>query len=260
MRKDALTITVATVVLGIFGAFLRWLQNINIFEESGLAVPGAGISTVFVIYSLAAFAVMVLIVLVWLKRYDRATGAAEALHTFTVAPAILTWVFCAAFVIAALTLMFAADNARYPMLQRYLGAAGIICGFCFPFIPGRRGKTEVGSMSRAAAVAATLFYCYWLIFTYKLDAENPVLWACGPEVLAVVSSVLAFYYITAYFYKRAKPNTTLIIVQVSSYLNLCALSDERRLSLNVMFAVSAAMMLLFEFILIANMKENSCAE
>ena len=47
MRKNALTITLCVLVLGIFGAFLRWLQTRSIFEEeTGLALRGAPISVI----------------------------------------------------------------------------------------------------------------------------------------------------------------------------------------------------------------------
>ena len=43
MRKTALTLTVSTLVLGIFGAFLRWLQTMSAFDkETGFPIPGAG--------------------------------------------------------------------------------------------------------------------------------------------------------------------------------------------------------------------------
>ena len=68
MRKDALTITLTTLVLGIFGAFLRWLQNMNLYDEEGLAARGAGISIVLMVYILLSAAVLVLIVRLWLRR------------------------------------------------------------------------------------------------------------------------------------------------------------------------------------------------
>ena len=62
MRKTALTLTVSTLVLGIFGAFLRWLQTMSAFEkETGFSVPGAGTTVVFVIYSILAIAACVFV-------------------------------------------------------------------------------------------------------------------------------------------------------------------------------------------------------
>ena len=63
MRKSALTFTVTTLVLGIFGAFFRWLQNANAFDaETGCAIPGHGTSIVFLIYFLKAD---------WMHAFDK---------------------------------------------------------------------------------------------------------------------------------------------------------------------------------------------
>ena len=96
MRKDALTITLTTLVLGIFGAFLRWLQNMNIYDDGGLAARGAGISIVLTVYILAAAAVLVLIARVWLRRYVFPADAGAALRCHSVVPAVLSWAMAAA--------------------------------------------------------------------------------------------------------------------------------------------------------------------
>ena len=79
MRKTALTLTVSTLVLGIFGAFLRWLQTMSAFDkETGFPIPGAGTTVALVIYSILAIAAICVVTLVWLSRFDRGTDAGRA--------------------------------------------------------------------------------------------------------------------------------------------------------------------------------------
>ena len=52
MQKNAFTLTIATFVAGIFGFFLRWLQNMNGFDDAGLAIPGATISVTVTVYTI----------------------------------------------------------------------------------------------------------------------------------------------------------------------------------------------------------------
>ena len=256
MQKNALTITLTTLVLGVFGAFLRWLQTQNIFEEeTGLAVPGAPISIIYVIYSVLALAVIAAIVLGWLRHYKAPAEPERALRCETPVPLVLTCVFAVIFVCCALVMLFSVTSARFPMLQRLFGAFAIFGGLCFPFVTPKRSG-GINSMSKAATVVAVFFFCYWLIFAYKMYAENPVIWVYGPEMLALVATTVGIYEIAAYFHDRAKPTLTLFVLQAAAFLDISAVFDSRALPLTVMIAVCALLMLLLTYLLIANLKER----
>ena len=146
MRKDALTITLTTLVLGIFGAFLRWLQNMNLYDEEGLAARGAGISIVLAVYILISAVVLALIVRLWLRRYVFPADVGAALRCRSVVPAILGWAMAAAFVIASLVLMFSADLAKFPTLQRGGHFSGTLHPRSHP--EARIGRAECGGEER----------------------------------------------------------------------------------------------------------------
>ena len=124
MRKIALTITVTTLVLGVFGAFFRWLQLMNAFDkETGFYISGAGITAVVVVYCVLAAIAFCLLMAMWLSRYDRAESAETALKCGTAVPLVISWVFCAAFVAASCVLLFSAGASQTPLLQRLFGTA-----------------------------------------------------------------------------------------------------------------------------------------
>ncbi len=256
MRKDALTITLTTLVLGIFGAFLRWLQNMNIYDDGGLAARGAGISIVLTVYILAAAAVLVLIARVWLRRYVFPADAGAALRCHSVVPAVLSWAMAAAVVAASLVLLFSADLAAYPTLQRIFGAAGILAGLCIPGLFPKRGSDAPNGAAKTASAFLTLFFCYWLVFSYKLGSDEPQFWAYAPGIIAVAAAVLGVYYLAALFYGRTRPTTMLFVLPLAAVLNLTTVFDTRRGSLTAMHLAAAALMLLAEYLLIANMAEN----
>ena len=119
MQKTALTLTVSTLVLGIFGAFFRWLQTMNAFDaETGFPIRGAGTTVVFVIYSILVVAAFLVVTLFWLGRFERGTEASRALHCENVVPMIAGWLLCAAFAAASCILLFTAGHARFPVRQR----------------------------------------------------------------------------------------------------------------------------------------------
>ena len=255
MQKNAVTATVTTLIICIFGAFLRWLQNMNMFEEdTGLVAPHAATSAAFAVFSLAMFAVMAGMILLWLRRWGRPQDAEILFRVSSPIPAALTWLLCAVMVFCGIALMFSAGTSRLPMFQRLLGAAAIVAGAAFPFLPGRMlgGASPLG---KPAAVYLPLFYCFWMIFAYRANAENPALWTYAPEILALAATTLAFYYIAGVFYGRRTCAAALIVSQIAAYLDFSILSDDRRMVFQAMFAVSGILLLLLEFLMVSNLEE-----
>lgn len=260
MRKDAFTFTLTTFVLGIFGFFLRWLQNVNGFEAlTGLAIAGAKTTTVFLVYSVAALAGMVAMVLLWVRRRcTLSEEGAEALGCSTVFHTAIMWLFAAVIIISCLVLMFASDFARYPTMQRIMSALGILAGVALPFVLPRKKpeEGEGGGISGTAAIIPILFGCMWLVTAYRVHSENPVLWQYVIEVLAIAAATMGFYYTAAYFYGKAKPGRCLVTVQIAAYFCLCTMTDEHETAEAVLFAVTAAIMLLLQFVIVENAKKK----
>ena len=256
MRKNALTITLGMLVLGIFGAFLRWLQTRNIFDaETGLAVRGAPISAIYIIYSVLVLAAIAALTLLWLRGMHASAEPSEALRSETAVPMVLTVILGAVFVCAALVALFTAELSRFPMLQRVFGAFAIFGGVCMPFLlPKRDGTLRSGS--GAATVILTLFFCFWLIFAYKLNAEDPVVWAYAPEMLALAAATVGVYEAAAYFHGRAKPVRAVIALHAAAYLSVSVIFVVRATAMTALLGVCAALALLLSYLLIANMKEN----
>ena len=256
MRKTALTLTVSTLVLGIFGAFLRWLQTMSAFDkETGFPIPGAGTTIAFLVFSALAAAAFCVVTLVWLGRFDRGTDAARALRCDSVAPLVLGWVFCAVMAAASVILLFTAAQNRYPLGQRLFGAFGILAALSIPFLFGKKGGSGAGPFGRSAAVIVTLFYCYWMVFCYKTNSEDPVLWNFAVMVLALAASTAALYFVTTFFFNAGHGGRALVAAELGAYLCIVTVFEEHGTALNVLLGATAALLLLLEYLLIANMSE-----
>ncbi len=260
MRNNAFTLTLTTLVAGIFGFFLRWLQNLNGFDDNGLAVPGASIATVFLVYSILILAVFMVEERFYFRKLNRSSLSAEALATPHFALTAVFWVMAGLMVIACLILMFSSDFARYPTMQRIMSALGIFAGLCLPFIPNRKTQSEDNSAGAIAAIIPVLFYSLWLVTAYRIESENPVLWSYAPEILAIIAALVGFYYLAAYFYGRAKPGRCLVMLQLAAYLCICTLMDEHSGAEKLVFGVTAAAMLVFQYILIYNAEKAPKSE
>lgn len=256
MRKIAITFTVTTLVLGVFGAFFRWLQLMNAFDAEGFPARGAGSSAVLIVYCVLAVAAIVLLTLLWLGRYDRAKTAETALACGSVLPLALGWVLCAAVAGASCALLFAAGKSPTPVLQRLFGAVGILGGLAIPFLFGRKGGSGAGPMGRSCAALITVFCCLWCVFGYKNAAQSPIVWSYAFEILAILVSTLAAYNVTAYYFGAGRPDRTLISLQLGAFLCITVTFELRSAPMTVLLAAAAALQLLLEFLLISNMWEK----
>ena len=266
MRNNAFNICLTTLVAGVFGFFLRWLQLLNGFDDSGLARPGAVTALVFALYSLLVMAAFALVTRIYLKKKSVSEVGAEALRVPNVLPVAIMWAIAAVMAIACLVLMFGSDFARYPTMQRMTAALGIFSAVCLPFVLVRKAAPAAEETAEAkgdsvgvagiAAVIPVLFCALWLVTSYRVESENPVLWSYVVEMLAIVGATLSFYYVAAYFYCRAKPLRCIVMLQWSCYLCLCTLMDAHSFAEKLLFGSLAAAFLVFQYVLLDNVKEQ----
>ena len=261
MRKLALPVTVTTLVAGVFGAFLRWLQLRTIYEaETGLTRPWAGVTILFVIYLAAFAAALICVVFFRLRGFEKPLAAERALRASTAAPGILIWLLGAAFALGGLVLLFSRKSAATQLenvLETLFRAGCIVAGACVLCLPQRGGeKRENAYPSRPASIVLSLFFCVWLVYSYVVNSRDPVYWNFLPEVLAVAASTIAFYYFTAYFFGKAKPCSAVFWSHFAALLGICTLFDPTNTATRLLHAATAGTQLLLGFLLLENMRET----
>lgn len=250
MRKDALTMVLITSVAGVFGAFFRWLENINAFEpDTGLMLPFAKTTVILAVYLIAAAAAFAVLAVVWTKRFacDKTPAALLAHGAF---PDLLCKLFGAALIVLGVVFMFSAPEQTHPTMERLFAAASIFCGVSLMFVTVRPGLPA--SANRSASLIPVLFGCVWLVCCYKNNAEDPVVWSYLVELLTVAATIMAWYELAAYHYNRAKPAAALFFVQCAAFMNLTTLADSRSARMTAMFVMQAVLMLMYEFTLVEN--------
>lgn len=253
MRKTAITFTVSALILGVFGAFLRWLQNSNAYDATGCLIPGNTITIVFLVYCIFAVVLIFAFTLSWLRRFACPKDSL-ALCGASVVPTALAWVCCVLFVLASVAIMFTAHLGRYPVLCRLLGAFGILAGVSFPFITGK--SSSVVSMGRTASTVITLFYCFWLIYSYRVHANDPVIWNFAIEILAIASAATSSYYMAAFHFGGGNGTRALLALQIGIFFNVCTLFDNHDIPITVMFTVTIAVLMMLDFLVLSNLKDS----
>ena len=251
MRKDALTMILITTVTGVFGAFFRWLENINAFEpDTGLMVPFARTTVFMAAYLIAMAGLFAALAFVCTKRFSCERTPDTALHPSTFAPSLLCKLCGVLMAVMGVVLMLYAPMQRHPTMERVFAASCIFGGTAVMLLPFRTDGSASGG--RGMYLVPVLFSCIWLVCCYKNNAENPVIWAFLVEILAVAVTVMAWYELAAYFYDRANPFAAVFFVQGAAFMDITTLADERSAPMTVMFAVHAALMLMYEFLLVKN--------
>lgn len=253
MQKDSLTILGVTAVGGALGLFVRWLQNTSIFDaETGLARQNAGISWAFVILCVIVAAVQLILTL--RLRYCRAEpdycnalqGRGPFLPIFSAIMGALTLVGG----VASFSAVFASN---YVVLLLVLAVLGIFTGLALIRLALNKSS---GAMTCLCTAVPVVFFCFWLIVSYKENASNPELWSYCIEILAICASILAWYFVAGYAFGRPKPMKTLFFCQLAAFLNIVAMADSRPLGRQLLLLCPALMLLATAVQLVRNLHRN----
>ena len=254
MRKDALKLTVVTLTSGIFGFFFRWVQTLNGFEaETGLPVRGAGSARLVTVYFLLAALAFAVMAVLYGSRY-RLLRTAQALQPATGAANVLCRIAGVLTAVICVVLLFTAGDERYPVMQRLFAGAGICGGVALYFACADGKKYPAG---RYAAPVLTLFLCFWLVRSYKFNAEDPVVGHYAVEILALVFTTLGWYALSAFYYDRAKPIRAMFTLELAIFLDIAALADGRGILISGLYVLQCAALMCFFFLLVENMQRKT---
>lgn len=253
MRKNALTITLAALVAGIFGAFVRWLQNMNAFEDdTGLQIIGAKTSVFMTAYLIAAALLFVLAAVYAQKRLHAPEGGRALCTAGGRLPCVLSKLLSAVTALCGVLLIVQSGSFEYPLAAKILGACAIICAAVSAVgvytAPGRP------VMRPWVSLAPVLFGCVWLVVSYKNNAEDPVVWHYAIEILALCAAIMGRYELAAQFYrKNAKLAYALAFSSLAVVMCVTALADERPMCMQLLLAAEAAWQAMWLFVMTENL-------
>lgn len=251
MQKEAWLSVAAAAVLGSFALFVRWLQLLNVFEaDTGLAKPGSLLSWAVALLCIAAAAVF-LFLAGRLRRYHAPTEPSAAFNTGK-QPFQILMLVCGVLAAAGAVLMFRQGD----LLTKILALLGLFAAVCLAFYLEAKSRGELGCLIAAVPV---LFFCFWLIVSYKENADDPVLWDYAMEILAIASSALAHYYLAGYLFYRAKPVRTVYFILLAAFFCTVTLVDRRGLGEAMIFAASALSFYVLGWVLIRNFRQKERA-
>ena len=257
MRTEALEKTCYVGGAGAFGVFIRWLQTQVAFNDDGL--PDPSVFNVLVPLSiLAAGAVFFFFVRRWREKHCYLPSAFNrALHNDGLLYGALRWFLGALMCIGAIALFAGSETDKNAGFYRVLAVLGLLAGASFPFLL-REANEEEPRMKLVCVLHAApmLLFAFWLVTCYKVNSINGIVWAYGVEVVACCFLLLAFFRVAGFAYSTPEPWHSLFFCMFAAFLAIVCLADGRYMGMQLMLLAAAGMLMLFNWIQIANMKRR----
>lgn len=258
MQKILKRVCGLTAIMGVFGAFIRWVQGLTAFEEeTGLAIPNAPWSYVMFFFMLATAIALIFMVRSF-KKYEFPTEFTAAMTYEKRSIDISTYALGAAMalggLIEAITSFRSEPRSMFGLIT---GILAMISAICFiVFIRSVRSE-KAAPKARSAAVVIVLVLCFWLIATYKVFSSDPVIWHFAPRLLAVSAAIVAFYYIAGYPFNKPRPLLSVFFCQLAAFLLITTLADPFELGEQLIAASTAGFLLLMSYNILNNIGGES---
>ena len=257
MQKDALEKTCYVGGAGAFGVFIRWLQTQVAFNDEGL--PDASVFNVLVPLSiLAAGIVFFVFVRRWRqKRFYLPSAFNRALRNDGLGYMALRWFLGGLMCLGAIALFASSEADKNVGFYRALAVLGLPAGASFPFILREANEEEPRlKLVCALSVAPMLLFAFWLVTCYKINSINGVLWAYGVEVVACCFLLLAFFRVAGFAFSTPDGWAALFFSMFAAFLAIVCLADERYMGMQLMLLAAAGMLILYNWIMISNLRRK----
>ena len=257
LRKKALEICCYVAGAGAFGVFVRWLQVMMAFNEEGL------VDKSFFNFAVPAFCIAAALVFLRfvdklrLQRYYLPGDFYEALNNEHKLYTLLRWLIGLVMSIGGVMLLISAETDKNAEFLQILAVMAIVNGLAFPLhlTSANKPHAAVPKLSCFCAFWPILMFCMWLVSIYKINAINSVVWAYAPEVITHIIAINAFYHIAGFSYGCPNPWRSLFFCMTGCAMCILVIADERYMGMQLMYGSTAAMLLMYTWIMVANLQQ-----
>ena len=263
MRSEAYKLSGFTVVISALGFLLRWLQDMRIVSEEGLAV-NASIS--WMVSGIVVITALGLGIYVrHLRQYDAPGEARVALKGQTPLYGMISMI--PAVLLAAggaLMVIKPGDDVLWPTMHRICGGMMIVGGFGAGVVAMNAVKEGREATCRRGIWMMLAFSVFWLVTGYRDAASDPIVWRFVVGIVTQCAALLAIYHTAGYFYGVPHPKWTMFMCNFAAFL--CIMSaidgssltpegmDLGRLAQSIGYVGLAAQFLIWAFVVTENLK------
>lgn len=257
MRKKALEISCYVGGAGAFGVFLRWLQDMLAFNDDGLADPSA-----FHVLVPAFLLAAALVFRHFLKVFEKNNQTLPedyrlAFRNESRLFKPIRWAIGLIMVAGGLLVLMTTELDKFASLLRVLALTAMAVGITFPLLMSAPGQEKNNvNLLCVFSFLPILLYAVWLIYDYRANAINSVIWSYVIEVLTVIAAMIAFFRIAGFFFGVPQPKKAMFSAMFAGMLCLLSLADERYMGLHVILFATALMFIFMNWVMIENLQQG----
>ena len=257
MQKKALELSCYVAGAGAFGVFLRWLQVMIAFNDLGL-VDRSAFNVLVPAFVIAAAVVF----LRFLNQDERdhlyvPEDLCGALSNDYRVFSILNWLAGIIVLTGALALLAKSETDKFVRFLRVLAALGAVYGVTAPLMLELAHREEDRkTLLCLLSLPPILLFAAWLVYLYRRNSINSVLWSYVPEMVTVVVVMFAYARIAGFAFDTAKPLRARFDCMMGAALCLMCLADERYMGMQLMLAGTAVQLMLYNWAMICNLQEG----
>ena len=258
MQKKPLEITCYVAGAGAFGVFFRWLQDQLAFDEAGLNERS--------VFNLLVPALVVAAALLFHRfvsdMKERRLYAPEDFCQAYYNPGKLflaaRWAAGVVMIAGAALLLMSSEADPHAEMIRVLCLLAALSGLAFPLVLGAANYEFLAHerLVRLGMMLPVLMYALWLVLSYMQNSYNSVPWSFAVEIAAIIAAMMGFFRAAGFAYRVPDGHRALFAVMLGAAMCIMTLADERYMGMELIFLASAGMLILYEWILVRNLKKK----
>ena len=225
------------LVGGLTGFGLRRWELSAAFDANGLAIPWAPATVALVALSLLMAAAFILLCRNP-RNESRQYGdafAADGRWGYLVLSGVASAMLLLAGVFGMRSELSGGSPGLLRMLLWVLCLVSFVC-VIFTVLANFRGEDLRSSMM---LLAPAYTFCVWLVTAYQKRAADPVVLDYMYELLAIICTLLAFYFIAGFSFSRGQVWSSALFCLLSVYFGIVTLADGHEIEqrLLVLFSI-----------------------
>ena len=252
MRKEILLPAIAVVGGGAGFALRRWELATAFEADTGLPIAGAPATMALIALSVVVAAV--LLILSFMGKYPRFSGYDQAFSAKDNTLYAMAGILSGFLLIGAGGLMaYDFATGANPIYTRLIVAVlAVASGLCVMSTVRDNFKGENKGKYSVPLLIPAFAFCVWLIAAYQVRAGDPVQLDYVYELFAIITSLLALYFMAGFSFEKAKCGPMVFFSLLDLPFALVTLADEHDWATLVLYGFAILYLLTSSALLLYN--------
>ena len=259
MKSESKSLEISCYVLGAgaFGVFFRWMQLQLAYNDNNLPDRSVWNILVPVLIIIGAFVFARFVKKVKKEKLYLPGDFFSALRNDSKLFMICRWAIGGIMIIGSIYLFASCETDRNVVFLKILAGFGILTGIAFPLLLTMANKPHVsGTSVTLFSIIPIFFYATWLLTSYKQNSINPVPWDYAIEIITIALALVAAFRVAGFAYGIPNMEKSMFFSMMAGMMCVMSLADTRYLAQQIMLGASAAMFIMYNWIMVSNLQHR----